>query len=72
MKKKEIADMIIVALNFAKENYSSLSYAQKMRIEKGLRKDIWYESNKLTFNALMRFRKHELLNVLYEVTEAIY
>lgn len=72
MKKKEMAEQVIIALNWANENWKILTYSQKTALGKGLRKDIWYESNELTFNALMRFTKDELTEVLHDVVEAIY
>lgn len=72
MKKKEIVEQIIIALNWAKENWKMLPCCNQMEIARALKKDIWYESNKLTSNALMRFPKDELLNVLHDVVEAIY
>ena len=72
MKKKEMAEQVIIVLNWANENWDTLAYTQKRALDKGLRKDIWYVSNELTFNALMRFTKYELIEVLHDVVEAIY
>ena len=72
MKKKEMAEQVIVVLNWAHENWNTLTYTQQTSVSAGLRKDIWYASNRLTFDALMRFTKEELSNVLHDVVEAIY
>ncbi len=72
MKKKEMAEQVIIVLNWAHKNWEALTYTQQTAVSNGLRKDIWYTSNKLTFNALMRFTKDELSNVLHDVVEAIY
>lgn len=72
MKKKEMAEQVIIVLNWAHENWKTLTYTQQTAVSNGLKKDIWYASNKLTFNALMRFTKDELREVLHDVVEAIY
>lgn len=72
MKKKEMAEQVIIVLNWAHENWKSLTYSQQTSVVAGLRKDIWYASDKLKFNALMRFTKDELGEVLHDVVEAIY
>lgn len=72
MKKKEMAEQVIIVLNWAHNNWESLTHAQHTALLSGLRKDIWYASNNITLNALMRFTKDELSNVLHDVVEAIY
>lgn len=72
MKKKEMAEQVIIVLNWAHENWKILTQTQQTAVSNGLRKDIWYASNKLTFKALMRFTKDELREVLHDVVEAIY
>lgn len=72
MKKADIVNEIIIAMEWVKENRELVSKKMVKEIDKALKKDIWYESMVNLRKALMRFTKEELFEVHHDVIEAIY